>query len=177
MATFSAETKIWEGPNSAYIFEHNTSIGKELLQKLSETPERVLNICHDDETSMTCHETKLASIRVAQNLQQLGYKKGDVFGFMCSNSTYLPAVLYGSLMIGAVVNPLDIGFKKDDIKHMYEITNPKLVLCDSNVYETVKLSLDEMQNKAKIITLRESISGVTFVDELLKSTGCEDLFE
>lgn len=177
MATFNSDTKIWEGPNIPYNFTHNTSIGAEILKKLSETPERVLNICHDDETSMTCHETKLSSIRVAQNLKKLGFGKGDVIGFVCSNSTYLPAVLYGSLMIGAPINPLDQAFKKDDIKHMFEQTNPKLVICDRDVYETVKLSLDEMKNEAMIITLREAINGVKFVDELLSATGSEDTFE
>jgi 4-coumarate--CoA ligase len=177
MATFDSDLKVWEGQNISYGFSHNTSIGAELLKKLSETPDRILNICHDDETSVTCRETRLASIRIAQNLTKLGFTKGDVFGFMCSNSTQLPAVLYGSIMIGAPVNPLDIGFKKDDIKHIFEQTRPKLVFCDHEVYEAIKLSLDEMESNAKIITLREPINGVTFVDELLTTTGNEDSFE
>lgn len=177
MATYNSETKVWEGQHIPYKFNQRTSIGAELVKKLSETPERILNICHDDETSMTCHETKIASIRVAQNLTKLGYVKGDVFGFLCSNSTFLPAVMYGSLMIGAPINPLDIGFKRDDIKHMFEQSLPKLVFCDSDVYETVKLSLDDMGSKAAIITLREPINGVTFVDEILTATGNEDSFE
>lgn len=177
MATFDSETRVWEGLNIPYPFSHNTSIGAEILKKLEQTPERILNICHDDETSMTCNETRLASIRIAQNLTGLGLQKGDVVGIMCCNSTFLPCVVYGCLMIGAPINPLDTGFKKDDIKHMFEQTQPKLVICDADVYETVKLSLNEMGSNAMIITMREPVNGVKFVDELLSSTDVEDLFE
>jgi 4-coumarate--CoA ligase len=177
MATFNSELCVWDGPKVPYAYNYNTSIGAEILNKLSETPERILHLCHDDDTSMTCHETKLASIRIAQNLTKLGYKSGDVIGFLCNNSTFLPAALYGSLMIGAVVNPLDVGFKKDDIKHIFEQTAPKLIFCDHNVYDTVKISIDEMNNNALIVTLREPINGAKHINELLATTGNEDSFE
>lgn len=177
MAAFISDVNVWNGLELPYKYNRNTSVGAEILKRLSETPERILSICYDDETSMTCNETRMSSIRIAQNLGALGFEAGDVVGIICSNSTYLPAVVYGCLMIGMPINPLDIGFKKDDIKHMFEQTMPKLVICDFNVYETVKLSLDEMKNDALIITMREPINGVKFVDELLSSTEVEDLFE
>lgn len=177
MATFDSSTKIWEGPKITHPYSYHTSIGAEVIKKLAETPHRVLDICYDDETSMTCEETRIASIRIAQNLTSLGIKKGDVIGFICSNSTNLPALIYGCLLIGAPINPLDVGFKKDDIKHLFEQTKPRLVFCDSDFYETVQLSLDEMKNDAIVITLRESITGVRFINELLSETGREELFE
>lgn len=177
MATFDSSTKIWEGPRVAHPYSHHTSLGKEILKKLRETPERVLDICHDDETSMTCEETRIASIRIAQNLTALGIKKGDVIGFICNNSTNLPALIYGCLLIGAPINPLDVGFKKDDITHLFVQTKPKLVFCDSELFETVQLSLDELNNDAIIITLRTAITGVRFINELLSETGKEDFFE
>ncbi len=177
MATFDSHTKIWNGPKTQHPFNFHSSLGGEILKKLSETPERILHICHDENIAMTCEATKLSSIRIAQNLTKLGVKKGDVVGFICTNSIKLPELIYGCLLIGAPINPLDVGFKKDDIKHMFEQTNPKLVFCDNNIYETVKLSLDEIGNKATIITLREAIKGVQHVDELLTTTGSEALFQ
>lgn len=177
MATFNSETKIWEGPKAEYNFAPDTSIGAELLKKLAETPDRVLHVCHDDEISMTCEETRIASIRVAQNLTNLGFKQGDVFGFICRNGSKLPATIYGSIYIGAPINPLDVAFKKDDIKHMFGQTKPKLVFCDGDVYDTVKLALDELKNKAMIITFRNQIDGVSYIEELFSPTGKEDSFE
>lgn len=177
MATFDSSTKIWEGPKISHPFNLHTSVGGEILKRLAETPERILHICHDEDISMTCEVTRIASIRVAQNLTRLGIKKGDVVGFLCTNSIKLPELIYGCLLIGAPINPLDISSKKDDIKHMFEQTIPKLVFCDSAVYETVQLSLDEMNSNATIITLREQISGVHYVDELLTETGNEAFFQ
>lgn len=173
MATFNAETKVWEGPKVPYSFAAETSIGAELLKKLAETPERVLHISHDDGISMTCEETRSASIRVAQNLTKLGLKKGDVIGFICRNGLNLVPALYGSILIGAPVNPLDAAFKKDGIRHMFAQTKPKLVFCDADVYDTTRIALAELESAAIVITLRSKIDGVPYVEDLLASTGSE----
>lgn len=177
MATFNPETKIWEGLKVSYTFARDATIGAEILKKLAETPDRKLNVCHDNGVATTCEETRIASIRVAQNLIRLGFKQGDVFGFICRNGSDLTPALYGSILIGAPVNPLDIGFRKDDIMHMFKQTQPKLVFCDGDVYETTKMALNELQNDAYIITLREKIDGVSHINELLAPTGSEDHFE
>lgn len=177
MATFNCETKIWDGPKVAYNYALDTSIGAELLKKLAETPQRVLHISHDEGISTTCEETRIDSIRVAQNLTKLGFKQGDVFGFICRNNSKLPATIYGSIYIGCPINPLDVAFNKDDIKHMFEQTKPKLVYCDADVYETVKLALNEIENDALIITMLDKVDGVSHIDELFVPTGNENSFE
>lgn len=176
-AQFNNETKIWKGPEVAYDFQADTSIGAEILKSLTSTPERVLHICADDDgQSMTCNETKIASICIAQNLNRLGFKPGDVSGFICRNSTHLPATIYASAFIGSPINPLDVAFKKEDIVQMFAQTEPKLVFCDDDVYETVKLALDELESNAMIFTLRARIDGVRYIEELLEATGNEAEF-
>lgn len=177
MATFDSETKIWAGPKVPYKFALDTSIGAEILKSLAETPRRVLHICHDDGTALTCDETRMASIRVAQNLIKNGFNRGDVIGFICRNSTYLPPTLYGCFLIGAPVNPLDVEFKKDDIIHMFGQTKPKLVFCDHDIYKTVKEALDELDNDALIVTMREKITGVKSIDMFLAPTQSESSYE
>lgn len=177
MATFNSETKIWDGPKVAYNFELDTSIGAELLKKLAATPDRVLQISHEDGIALTCKQARIASIRVAQHLNKLGYTRGDVFAFICRNGTDLLPTLYGSFLIGAAVNPLDAGFKKDDIKHICSQTKPKLVFCDGEAYETTTAALDELGIDAKVITLRSKVSGATFIEDLLTPTGNEDSYE
>lgn len=177
MATFNSETKIWEGPKVPYKFELDTSIGAELLKKLAETPDRVLQISHEDGISLTCKQARIASIRVAQHLNKLGYTRGDIFAFICRNGTDLLPTLYGSFLIGAAVNPLDAGFKKDDIKHICNQTKPKLVFCDGEVYEATKSALNELGNGAEVITLRSKVAGVKFIEELLTPTGNEESYE
>lgn len=175
--TFNAETKTWGGPKVPFNFARDTSVGAEILKRLAETPERILHVCHDDDKAMSCEETRIASIRIAQNLSKLGMRHGDVFGFICRNGSDLPPTLYASFLIGAPINPLDASFKKDDITQMFKQTNPKLVFCDAEVYETTKVSLSEIQNDAIIITLRGKVEGVRSIEDLLASTDAEDLFE
>lgn len=177
MTTFDQATKVWKGPNVQYDFASDSTIGAEVLKKLAETPERTLHISHDDGISMTCEQTRIASIRVAQNLTNLGFKAGDVFGFICRNGINLPPTLYGSILIGAPVNPLDIGFKKDDMRQMFEQTKPKLVFYDAEVHETTKTALRELGNESMLITLNGKIDGVMNIEELMKPTGIEDSFE
>lgn len=177
MATFNNATKIWSGPKAEYNFAPDTSIGAEMLKKLAETPERILHICDDDGISMSCKETRITSIRVAQNLLKLGFKQGDVFGFICRNGSKLPVTIFGSIYIGAPINPLDVAFKKDDIVHMFGQTKPKLVFCDADVYDTVKLALTELENDAMIITFRDKVDGAHYIEELFAPTGNEDSFE
>ena len=177
MATFNPDTKIWAGEKVPYSFARDATIGSELLKRLKETADRILIINHDDDTSLSCEEARKASIRVSQSLTKLGYKQGDVFGIICRNGKDLVPLLYGSLLIGAPINPLDVGFKKDDVKQMFQQTKPKLVFCDVDVYETTKMALSELESDAPIITLRERIDGVSYFQDLLSPTGNEDHFE
>lgn len=173
---FDIETKIWAGPNLPYDFAPDTTIGAEILKSLSATPDRILHVCDDDGFSMSCKNTRLAAIRIAQNLSKHGFKPGDVAGFICRNSTQLPPAIYACLLIGSPINPLDVAFKKEDIVQMFTQTKPKLVFCDADVYETVKLALSELENNAMIVTLRDRIDGVRHVEELLSPTGSEHEF-
>lgn len=61
---------------------------------------------------MTNQETRQKSISVAQNLLKIGIAKNDVLGLFTRNSTYLAPVVFGSLLIGAPLNPLDPSYKK-----------------------------------------------------------------
>lgn len=173
---FNPETKVWEGPRVEYEFASDTSIGMEILKSLSKTPERILHICDDDSNTMSCEKTRLASIRIAVNLMNLGFKPGDVSGFICRNGSQLPQAIYASIFIGSPINPLDVSFKKEDIVQMFAQTDPKLVFCDVDVYATVKLALNELENEAMIITLRDRIDGVRYIEELLSPTGNEHEF-
>ena len=177
MASFNRETKVWDGEKVEYPFTNDTSVGAEILKNLAATPKRVLHVCHDDETAMTCDETRLNAIRIAQNLTKLGYKAGDNIGIICTNSTYLPPTLYACLLIGAPINPLDVAFKKDDIVQMFGQTKPKLVFCDNDVYGTLKEAMDELKSNAAIYTLRDVIDEVSFISELIEPTNTESDFK
>lgn len=174
--SFNSRTKIWTGDAAGYRHSLDTYIGEKLLESLDETPERTLQINHDEGGKLTCSEAKMSSIRVAQNLTRLGIKEDDVIGFICRNSGNVMPLIYGCTLIGAPVNPLHVSLPKESIKNMFSKTKPKLVFVDHDLFETTKEALREIKNNAMIFTLQKKIPVVPFVTELLVPTGSEARF-
>ncbi|CRK97983.1 CLUMA_CG011355, isoform A [Clunio marinus] len=175
--TFNTRSKIWTGDVGAYRYPLDVYLGEKLLEALDETPERILQINHEENSKLTCKDAKLSSIRVAQNLQRLSIKPDDVIGFICRNSGNVIPLIFGCLLIGVPVNPLHVSYTKDKIKHMFGLTRPKLVFCDHDLFETTKEALHEIKNNAMIFTLLKKIPVVPYVNELLVPTGSEYHFK
>lgn len=176
MTTFDEVNRVWKGPVADYPRPLDNYFGEELLASLNESPESILEITHDENYSMTRREARELTINVARNLMKLNVKPNDVIGVICRNSKYLSVVLYGCIIVGAPINPLDNSFDSQHIKHTFGQTKPTLVFCDGEVYQTTKTVLEELENEAKIFTLRTKVSGVPFVTELLQPTDEQSTF-
>lgn len=174
MTTFDEINKIWKAPSASYPRPLDNYFGEELLAFLKESPDSILQISHDEKYSMTRREARELTINVARNLMKLSVKPNDVIGVICRNSKYLPVILYGCIVVGAPINPLDNSFDSEHIKHVFGQTKPTLVFCDPEVYQTTKMVLDELGNEAKVFTLREEITDVPFVTELLQSSDDDE---
>lgn len=175
MSKFNLDSKIWEGMKVPYPMD--TFFGEAILKKLKETSSRVCQINVDDDYELTCDELRIKSVRVAQNLTKLEIRSGDVVGIICRHTHELTMLLYGCVLIGAPVNPLDLSFTKNDIKHMFGQTKPKLVVCDSDQVAKVREALIELDNDARIYSIPygESKQELKF-SELLTPTGREEEF-
>jgi 4-coumarate--CoA ligase len=175
-ATFDKDTKVWTGNVGNYKFPMDVYIGEKLLNALDKTPDRVIQINHEENTELLCKDLKLSSIRVAQNLQNHGIKPDDIVGFNCKNSHNINALVYGCILVGAPINPLHVSFTKEGIKQIFGQTKPKLVICDSEVYTITREALNELENDAKVFTVLGKFPGVSCADELLAATGTKDEF-
>lgn len=175
--TYNSRTKIWTGNTGEYKLSLDIYYGEKLLEALDETPDRVIQINHEETGQWTCSEVKMASIRIAQNLQRLGIKSDDVIGFVCRNSGNILPLIYGCSLIGAPVNALHVSFPLDKIKEMFSKTKPKLVFCDHDLFERTKQALHEIRNNAMIFTVIKKIPVVPYVNELLVPTGSEYHFK
>lgn len=178
MAEFNRQTKLWESKKIPYPFTMDTYFGEIVLKKLNENPSRVLQVSADDNRQLTCEELRVKSIRLAQNLTALGIKSSDVVGIICRHTHEVTIALYGCILIGAPVNPSDLSFTKNDIKHMFEQTKPKLVICDSDQVSKVREALSELRNDAKVYSISYGESSEDFLsfNELIEPTGSEDNF-
>lgn len=177
MEFFDEETKIFKGEKIPPRFPTDLHISELILASLKKTPDRVIQIYEENGAELSCDELRINAIRVSQNLAKLGIKDGDVIGFDCSNSEHICALVTGCVFLGAVANPMALEHSKDDIVHMWSMTEPKFVFCDAEVYGKVTTALDELENDAIVCTLLERRAGALFLDDILAPTGHEDDYQ
>lgn len=170
---FNSVTKVWSGLKLPYTIPVDVHISELVLESLKKTPERIVQINYDDGSEMTCEELRMKIIRFAKNLKLVGIQENDVVGIICSNSPNLMAYVNGIMQLGAIVNPMFVGHSSDDLINMFKQTEPKLIICDAEIYERVKEVMKELQSDSPIYTTLTQISGVPFVDELFQETGNE----
>jgi 4-coumarate--CoA ligase len=175
MAYFDKDTKIWHGMKLPYPFDANTHLGEEIIKQLDATPDRVIQINHDEQVNYTCKQLKTLSVRIAMNLMKMNFKSDDdVVGLLCRNSSHLLPAIYGSIIAGAPINP--VIFAKDEIVTIFHKTKPKIVFCDYDLYHVTKEALNELKSDAKIFTMVKKVPGVGFIGELMEEIADEDKF-
>lgn len=176
-SVFDPETKVWKGIQTPWPFPKDTFINKLTLDALSRTPKRIVQISDDDGTEMTCEDLKIKIIRVAQNLKKAGIKNEDVVGVICSNTNELMAFVNGIIQLGAVVNPMSVQQSVDDLVNMFRQTKPRLVICDSDVYEKTQETLNILENDAPIYTTFDRLDGIRYAHDLFNPTLNEEAYE
>lgn len=173
---FDADEKLWKGASVAYPYPGDVYLGEKIIEALKATPDRILQISHEENSELIADDFRLLVIRVAQNLQRRGIGDDDVVGVTCRNSNAVTVLINACVLIGAPLSPLDVAFTKDDIRHMFGQTKPKLVVCDYDAYLKVKKALRELNSDAEVFTTGGRVAGVPEFRDLLSPTGTEDDF-
>lgn len=176
MSSFDPVEKLWRGPAIPYPFPKDVYMGEKLLEILEKSPESILTISHEENYSMTRGEARRLSINFARNLMKLGIQPDDVVGVICRNSNNLTVIVYGCMIVGAPINPLEVSFSREDIVQLFDQTKPKLVFCDSDIFWTVKKAMDDLQSDARIFTVLDKIPGAPHVTKLLESSESNEMF-
>ncbi|XP_065075003.1 probable 4-coumarate--CoA ligase 1 [Ochlerotatus camptorhynchus] len=177
---YDPSTKIWSGLPRKPIFNPQQGIGDLILQILERNADKVVQISADSGVEVTGAEMRLRTIRIAQNLIRMGYGSGrhseDIFTMIVRNGEYTAPVLFACFALGIPVNTLDPSFQRDDLSHMLETVQPKLVFCESEILEELIAACDLANVSPKIIVTEDHIDGYDHVKSLLESTGNEAAF-
>lgn len=169
--TFNQETKIWEAPKSPYPYSMDVYLGEVILKTCSATPDRVLQIHHEENRSLTCRELRGSAIRVAENLIAIGIKPDDVIGVISRNSNFLTCFLTGAILMGGIVHPLDHSLTTDNISQLYAQTTPKLIICDPEILSSLQDALEAINLRPIVyIVSKECEEGMPSAYDLLNST-------
>lgn len=81
------------------------------------------------ETSLTYTQVNAAANQVANGLVSIGIQPGDKVALSCLNLPYFPIIYFGILKAGAVVVPLSVLLKKDEIAFHLMDSDAKAYFC------------------------------------------------
>lgn len=174
--TYNPETKIWSGPKVPTNLQCDIALGKQILQSLEKNPDNLSEIHHDLNLKIYNSDIRNQSIRVAQNLMRLGVEKGDVITLILRSSPILGPIFYGSILIGAPVNPLDGGLDAIDIGSKIELIKPKIIIFDEEFSVCVKSVLKTISYECILVCNGKSQENCLSIKDLFKETGLENEF-
>lgn len=176
--SYDPETKVWSGVKLPGPFNPQANLGHLILNVLERNPSMVAQVCVESGVELTSDELRLRSIRAAQNLTKLGYKKGDMVGFAVRNRENVAPLVYGCFLIGAPMNCLDPDFSVDDMAHMFRISKPVLVMADEDNVETVKSACSVAGISPKFVVVADGDRDTDDLSslDLLQKTGSEQFY-
>ncbi|EDW16082.1 luciferin 4-monooxygenase [Drosophila mojavensis] len=172
--TYDAEHKVWGAENARDYFAPDLSIGEIIFHEMRRHPQLIAQISESENTVLTREELHLNSMRVASYLRSLGLLQSDVVGIIARNTTHIFAVTYGCFFNGIPFHAVNMIFDEAAIKHLFNITKPRLIFCDGDEYEKVKAATENL--KVKIVTMRNHPIGSIKIDEVL-ATPIEENFK
>ena len=82
-----------------------------------------------DEARLTFGQLNEASNRVAGALVRMGVEPGDRVALSCPNLPFFPVAYYGILKAGAVVVPLNVLFKRQEVAYHLSDSGARVHLC------------------------------------------------
>nr|XP_049699214.1 luciferin 4-monooxygenase [Helicoverpa armigera]XP_049699215.1 luciferin 4-monooxygenase [Helicoverpa armigera] len=142
-------------------------MGKLILHCLKEDPDFVCQIDGATEESETNGSVLDRSIRCAISLTALGLKKGDVMVLMGPNHLHYCIPHNAALFLGIMVACIDDTLNVNELKAMFEINTPKIIVGQNKKTEDIKKALDLSGVYAKIVTFDKS-DDYTNLSELLE---------
>ncbi|KAG5680302.1 hypothetical protein PVAND_009819 [Polypedilum vanderplanki] len=179
MAKFNTKTKIWEAEKIPYPYSMDVYLGEIILKNCDETPDRVIQIHHEENSFLNCQLLKESSIKIAQNLIGIGIKEDDIIGVISRNSNYVTCFLTGSILMGGIIHPLDHSLSTENIRQLYAHTRPKLIICDPEVISSVQDALKDINLSPLIYIVTKNsnkLNGMPSAYELLRETDKNNKF-
>lgn len=117
-------------------------------------------VCGDRGLSYT--ELDEASNKVANALIGIGIGKGDRVAMLLPNSPEFVAIYFGIVKIGGIAVPLNIKYKVDELTSLFNDFQPKVLVVESPLPESLALALPRFKYIEHVIDL-----GSNYAEEFL----------
>ncbi|KAH8369093.1 hypothetical protein KR009_000815 [Drosophila setifemur] len=192
--SYDADLRIWSGDHVEPFFDKNLSVGEVIFEEMRRHPQLIaqvrslpnfvyinqenikpiFQISPTENTVLTREELHANSMRVASYMRFQGLHQSDVVGIIARNTTHLPAVAYACFFNGIAFHSLNITYDQGTIRNLFDITKPRLIFCDGDEFEKVRVATSHLD--VKIITMRNHPSGSITINDVL-TTPIEENFQ
>ena len=97
------------------------------------------------------NQIDLASNQVANALIDMGLQKGDRVATMQASNPEFVAILFGILKAGGIAVPLDSRYVEDELKHLFDDCQPKILVVENPPLESLLPALPRFESIEHII--------------------------
>ena len=176
MYHYNAEEKEWSGIRMPSILNPKQNLGPLILNMLERRSSKIAQISADTGVTLTCGEIRLRTVRVAQNLTKMGFKKGDMVSLAVKNHENVAPILFGCFCIGTPMNGLDAKFNEEELHRMLGSIQPKLIICEQENLGLIQKVTGDIHIDPKFMVYGPPKDGVASVDDLFVPTGNEHTY-
>lgn len=166
---------MWCGEKISPLFHPDASLGKVLEFVMKQHYSKVAQIYEPTGESWTFEKLHKTSMIIARNLVKRNLTQDDIIGICASNTPYLTALTVAAFLCGIPISSLDPSFEKEGVKHMYNITRPKIVFCDKVIVKMMEKAISELDLDCQVFVLDDDKEKKTIGDFLCGS--CEEVFQ
>ncbi|CAK1593307.1 unnamed protein product [Parnassius mnemosyne] len=154
------------GPDM-HLIPAKLNLGDFLIRRLSEHGNKIAMINGATDEKLTYDEMVQISMNVAVSLVRIGVKKGDVIGICAESRLENWCTVIGIACTGAVMTPFNIGYVKDELKHVMNISKPKFLFCSMQGYKAHEIIFKSLDFIKHIILFGdERLDGVLLFKDL-----------
>ncbi|GAB0092007.1 luciferin 4-monooxygenase-like [Sergentomyia squamirostris] len=172
---YDQSKKQWRGASAQMIFRPQVSLGRAALFVMDKNPDFVAQISANSGVQKTNREITNATLKIAVNLQKMGCKKGDVIGFVLRNNENLAPAVLACLTILTLISAVDPTFTTAEMVHMFGITRPKIIFCESNKLQDVKDTFIELMYTPTTIVFGDKINDYMHINDMFEEL--EDIYD
>ncbi|XP_020811090.1 luciferin 4-monooxygenase-like [Drosophila serrata] len=170
--SYNAVDKVWSSEKEKSQFGDDLSMGEIIFQEMLRHPKDIAQILEPEGRILLRQDLLENTMRIATFMRNLELTQSHFVGIVAGNSMHISAVAYACLFNGIAINAINPAYIGDIIKNLYQITQPRLIFCDGDVYEKVKASTAKLN--VQLVSMRNHPEGVMTIEEVLQTKVQEE---
>lgn len=123
----------------------------------------------DGDLHLSFHDVRNHSIRLAKHLFKLGIRKGDRVAVQLPNSWHYPILHFALTRLGAILTPLNLAYRQQELRYMLNHNEVKMVVVVSswrgvNHIKLIQEVLMEVETVRNVVVLGDAPQSQGFID-------------